>query len=180
MIERNYENDLQSMLNDIERIKSKISVECQSIYRAENLFFNEQCFRSIDGDIHAKVLGFYLERILNIKPEYEKKLVGRMRGDIFLKGKTSDIIIEVKSHGTFSYADLEKQFKKLTENYPNSKHLYVAFRERTGDFIPNTEKILKQFNVESFFLTTYDSDPKVAKKYPETLKRLVETITAFI
>lgn len=179
MIERDYKTDLQGLLKDIERIKSKIENECRSIYRNEKLAFNEQCFRSVEGDIYAKVLGLYLERVLNQKPVYEQKLIGRMRADILFKGKT-DIIIEVKSHGTFSYEDLEKRFKKLTENYPNSKHLYVAFRERTGDFIPKTNEILKRFNVESFFLTTYDSDPNSTKKYPETLRKIVETIATLL
>lgn len=180
MIQRKYEADLQGMFDDIERIKSKIAKECQSIYQIENLAFNKQCYRSIEGDIYAKVLGLYLQRVLNQTPVYEQKLVGRMRADIQFTKDAPKVIIEVKSHGAFSYKDLEERFKKITGSMPDSKHLYVAFRERIGDYVTTTEKILQRYNVDTFFLSTYETDVNNTTSYPESLKKLVETINASI
>ncbi len=180
MIERNYEIDLQGLFNDADRIKNKIAKQCQSIYQSENLAFSKQCYRSVEGDVYAKVLGLYLQRVLNQKPAYEKKLIGRMRADIQFTDEIPKVIIEVKSHGAFSYKDLEKRFKKLTDNMPNSRHLYVAFRERKDDYVPKTQALLQQFKVETFFLSTYETDEKVTKQYPEVLRKLVETIATTI
>ena len=181
MIERNFENDLQGLINGVDRIKNKIAKECQLIYQSENLAFSKHCYRSIEGDIYAKVLGLYLQQVLNQKPVYEKKLIGRMRADIQFTDEMPKVIIEVKSHGTFSYQDLEKRFKKLTDNMPNSRHLYVAFRERiVGGYVTKTQELLQQFKVETFFLSTYKTDEKVTTQYPETLRKLVETIATSI
>lgn len=145
--ERNYEEDLKTLFTEIKRIWSEIEKQAKSIYEKDELFFNESAFRSVQGDIHAKVLGKYLQTVLGVKPEYETKLVGRIRADIQI-GK--NIEIEVKSHGNFSNKDLLSRFERLTTEKADMKHLYVAFKERE-DYVTNTKVLLNEFPVELFF-----------------------------
>lgn len=87
------------MFEEIRTTSSKVLSESKSIYDSNGLFFSPSAFRAVLGDIHVKVLGRYLQRVLNAKPKYEAKIIGRIRADMNL----CDVVtIEVKSHGQFN------------------------------------------------------------------------------
>jgi len=168
----NYEDELEKLFESIEAVASKVIEDCKLIYERNGLFFNDVAFRSVVGDIHAKVLGKYLKSTLEHEPEYEKTIVGRIRADIQF-GET--ITIEVKSHGQFDSDNLKKRFERLVKEKPSMKHLYVTFRERE-DYVEKTIGLLRPLKVDAFFLSSYTPTPYKLQKSPQSLRRLLETI----
>jgi hypothetical protein len=172
-VERNYEIDLKSMFEEIRAISGKVLSESKSIYDHNGLFFDDSAFRAVEGDIHTKVLGKYLQHVLGVEPKYEVRIVGKIRADINL---CDMVTIEVKSHGQFNSTDLKKRFERVVQAKPDMKHLYVAFRERQ-DFIEKTLKLLKPLGVECFFMSTYATETNPMKKLLHgSLRDLLETV----
>ena len=172
MTTRNYEDDLEQLLNSIGVIASEVLGECKSVYEKNGLVFNDIAFRSVVGDIHAKVLGKYLKSALGHEPEYEKTIVGKIRADL----QFNDILtIEVKSHGQFGSCALKKRFERMVKEKPSMKHLYVAFRERE-DYVEKTIRLLQPLEVETFFLSSYTQSPFKLRKSPKSLRQLLEAV----
>lgn len=179
-MERNCENDLQRMFEEIDTVSNEVLEKSKSIYNAHGLSFNlptvkgtVPAFKAVVGDIHTKALGKYICRVLTVEPIYETRIVGRIRADIQICDK---ITIEVKSHGQFNLKDLKKRFERITRERPQMKHIYVAFKERE-DYVKKTREALNPLGVESFFLSTYISESSPEKKYfPDNLRGLLETV----
>ncbi len=178
---RNYENDLQRMLEEIDAVSNEVLEKSKAIYTAKGLVFKTPdvkgtppAFRAVAGDIHTKVLGKYLCRVLNLESlkdvTYEERIVGRIRADIQIRDK---VTIEVKSHGQFDLDYLKKRFDRIVREKQQMKHIYVAFKERE-DYVNKTREAL---NVESFFLSAYVSESNPERKHsPKDLQCLLETI----
>ncbi len=148
------------MFEDIRTLSAKVISESKSVYEGNGLFFDESAFRAVKGDIHTKVLGKYLQRVLNLEPKYEVRIVGKIRADIYLCDVAT---IEVKSHGQFNSTDLKERFGRVVKAKPHMKHLYVAFRERK-DFVDKTLKLLEPLGVECFFMSTYVTETNPMEK----------------
>ncbi len=170
---RNYNDDLRRMFEEIDAMSKEVLLKSKSIYEEHGLSFNGSAFRSVVGDIHAKVLGKYIRSVLNVEVAYEVPIVGKMRADI----QVGEIItIEVKSHGLFSSDNLNKRFVKIVDEKPLMTHLYVAFRERR-DYVNKTRDLLNLPRIETFFLSIYLSDKHPEIEYfPTDLQRLLEII----
>jgi hypothetical protein len=91
----------------------------------------------------------YLKNVVEHEPEYEKRLLGKIRVDIQFGDA---ITIEVKSHGQFDSDELKKRFERIVKEKPSMKHLYVTFGERE-DYIEKTIRLLHPLEVETFFLS---------------------------
>lgn len=175
MVDRDFKKDLEQILKDTDTISEQVIAESKRIYSHYGLMFDDSAFRSVRGDLCVKVLGKYLGSVLHCKPEYEVRLVGRMRADIELCNK---IEIEVKSHGMFDESDLKKRFRVLTDKKREMKHIYVAFRERQ-DFVGKTRKALSPLGVDCFFLSTYVTGEKPVICYND-LRSLVNKLSSIL
>ncbi len=186
------EEDLGKMLETVENIVEETKNKIKGIYSKHNLNFpdksrreDEKFLRAIIGDIHTKVLGRYLRKVLAVQPQcepqYETPIIPkrRFRADIQIQ----NIFIEVKSHGMFHMATTKQRFETLKkgnkelrkEGKPEATHVWVAFRERE-DYIEKTNKILKKIGVETFFFSSYERERDRPNPNPEELKKLVDFI----
>lgn len=175
MVYLDFKKDLEQILKDTDAISEQVIAESRKIYNHYGLLFDDSAFRSVIGDICVKVLGRYLGSVLNCKPQYEVKLVGRMCADIQLCNK---IEIEVKSHGMFNESGLKKRFGVLTDKKREMKHIYVAFRERQ-DFVGKTREALSPLGVDCFFLSTYLRGEKPVICYDD-LRDLVNEVRSIL
>lgn len=175
MVDRDFKKDLQQLLKDAATISERVIAESKRIYSHYGLLFDDSAFRSVRGDLCVKVLGKYLGSVLHCRPQYEVRLVGRMRADIELCNK---IEIEVKSHGMFSESELEKRFRVLTDKKREMEHIYVAFKERQ-DFVGKMRKVLSPLGVDCFLLSTYVIGEKPVIRYND-LRTLVNKLSSIL
>lgn len=157
------------MFQEIENTLETIKKRATEVYDQHNLIFNDSAFRTVKGDIHAKVLGKYISSIFGLEIKYEAKIAGtRCRADVLIE---DSITLEVKALGSFSAKYLKERYEKITKAQPSMKHIYVTFRERK-DWVHKTKAILEPLGIEVFVLSDYRS----GELFPDELKGLWDTI----
>lgn len=168
---------LRELLNEINRTYKTVKNQIQKTYEENGLIFNEKSLESISGDIHVKLLGKYIYKKLHYIPAFEKIFVPkrRFRADILFPG----IAIEVKIHGMFGIAGLEKRFNEITRLCPEMTHIYIAFRERK-DYIMKTKDVLDRFGVKSFFFSGYSDDVNKVDNTSSELEAFLECVKTSI
>ncbi len=173
--------DLKTMLDAVENIGIENKNAIKKIYNSHDLKFpdksqkekaEEKFLRPIFGDIHTKVLGRYLKRVLGLNPKYETNIIEkrRFKADIEIQ----NIIIEVKSHGMFNMKTSEQRFETLVHARRDAKYIWVAFREREA-YIKKTKDLLNSIPVETFFFSSYKKKEKPTIRHKE-LKNLIDYI----
>jgi hypothetical protein len=181
-LESTYKTDLDGLYRDGKNIFENVCVACEKIYSENKLSdkVEKSAFRSVDGDIYAKVLAKYLHKeVINLpEPHFEVPLkIGRIRADILYGDPANPlVIVEVKSHGQYATEEnLRNRYERIKARYPNAIQIYVDFKE-TESCSRTTTKVLNELGVDTFFLSTYKTDNEEPKRHPDALERLVNKL----
>jgi hypothetical protein len=133
------------MFRKVENVKQSVEAGLSSIYRQEGLEWDSQVMQCLSGDIHSKVLGSLIQRMLQENEaatdiSYEVPLSPtRLRADILI-GERIDI--ESKAQGIFNIESLRNRFQRLDQLRPDLVHVLVAWRQNSSylskirEFIP--------------------------------------------
>lgn len=164
------EKVLINLYDQIEMVYNELRVEVESVYRKNNLIFQESdALRTSKGDIYAKVFGNFLAKTTNLSISFEVSPKGtRKRIDILLGEKFA---IEVKKSGIYSKPELIlKQWNEKKQAIPQYYHLFVSFDE-----IMTYNTILRELMKDEYFIFRQHR-PKPAVYFPDELKRLLDFI----
>jgi len=156
-------SDICTVFSCAEFILNEVKLSLKTIYSDHGLVWSDETIPSITGDVYAKALGSYLEKMTGVIARYEVNTTGRMRTDILL----DNIAIESKLRGIFNLKSFSRKWERLHKECPDLIHLVVGWRHTMS----GARRVRKITGEERHFML---SNIRTGQYQPEELERLVE------